>query len=68
MKNLKPCPFRKFGVRTNSYTVEGEYTYREDFMPCMGNKCACYQEVGDEYRCYRDEMVYVLGEINKEGD
>ena len=39
---LKPCPYRVHGVRRASWTVDGEYSYSESFMPCMGFECACF--------------------------
>lgn len=57
---LKPCPFRIHGERTMSATVSGEYYYNETFMPCMGEECACFRDVGDEARCYRDYIYLVL--------
>lgn len=33
-----------------SWTVEGEYFYKEYFMPCMKKECACFHEnFGDPY-------------------
>ena len=60
MTDLKPCPFRTYGERRNSLTINGEYTYVEQFMPCMGAKCACYYDAGDEVRCNRDNVYLVL--------
>lgn len=63
---LKPCPFRIYGERRSSATVPGEYTYIEQFMQCMGDKCACYEEFGDEIRCKRDMMYLVLASRKKD--
>lgn len=62
MSKLKPCPFRVHGERTASLTIPGEFYYNETFMPCMGGECACFYEIGKEYRCMRDNMYLVLGE------
>ena len=62
MKELKPCPFRVCGRQAKSLTIEGEYYYNEYFMPCMGDKCACYEEFGKEIRCMRDNMYLIIGE------
>lgn len=60
MPELKPCPFRIHGERTASLTAQGEYYYNESFMPCIGNKCACYLDIGYEIRCNRDNVHLVL--------
>lgn len=60
MTNLKPCPFRVHGERTASLTIDGEFYYNEIFMPCMGDKCACYYDLGDEIRCCRDNTYFIL--------
>ena len=62
MSELKPCPFRIHGERTASMTVYGEFYYNETFMPCMGEKCACYYDSGDEIRCCRDNTYFILAE------
>ena len=66
VEHLKPCPFRIHGVRTASFTVAGEFFYKESFMPCMGEDCACYRDDGDEIRCYRDNLSFVLNYKKKE--
>ena len=60
MEKLKPCPFRIHGERVQSATAEGEFYYNETFMPCIGNKCACYADIGDEIRCYRENVCFIL--------
>ena len=64
---LKPCPFRVHGERTASLTNAGEFYYNEIFMPCMREECACFYEIGKEYRCMRDNMYLVLG-VGEEDD
>ena len=61
MSKLKPCPFRVHGERIASLTIPGEFYYNEIFMPCMREECACFCEIGKEYRCMRDNMYLVLG-------
>lgn len=60
IEELKPCPFRIHGEKTMSPTISGEYTYNETFMPCMGSKCLCYRDEGDEIKCYRDNLSFTL--------
>ena len=50
---LKPCPYRIQGVRRASWTVEGEYSYIETFMPCMGFRCGCFNFDYDIAYCDR---------------
>ena len=64
---LKPCPFRIHGERIASMTVYGEFYYDETFMPCMGEKCICYYyDSGDEIKCYRDNISFILAERRQE--
>lgn len=64
--NLKPCPFRIHGEKSMSPLVKEEFVYNETFMPCMGEKCACYYDAGDEIRCCRDNNYYILAERKEE--
>ena len=64
---LKPCPFRVHGERISSLTVPNESYYNETFMPCMGDKCACYRDDGNQIRCYRDNLYLVLAERKEDG-
>ncbi len=67
MMELKPCPYRVYGKRTASLTVEGEYYYNEAFMPCMGKGCPCFHvDCGDAY-CDRNGAYMKLGKW-KTGD
>lgn len=59
MDKLKPCPYRVHGERTPSLTVSGEYYYNETFMPCMGDKCACYTNAFDGSYCRRDAFMFL---------
>jgi len=68
MINLKPCPWRVHGIKRKSLTVEGEEFYNETFMPCMGDKCACYEEYGDEARCMREHQFFILGVRGEQDD
>lgn len=64
------CPWRIHGEKTKSWTVEGEYTYNEYFMPCIGNKCPCYflEYTPDGYQaiCKKDGANFILGTLDKE--
>ncbi len=40
---LKLCPYRIYGEKRMSITIEGEYSYREFFLPCMGNNCGAFE-------------------------
>lgn len=68
MTKLKPCPWRIHGKKTKSLTVEGEEFYNETFMPCMGDKCACYEEIGTEVRCMREHQYFVLAVIGEQDE
>ena len=51
---LKSCPYRIHGERTMSLTIQGEYYYNEFFMPCLGVKCACFHDDGNDAYCDRN--------------
>lgn len=57
---LKPCPYRVRGVRRASRTVDGEYSYSESFMPCMGFECACFHVDIDRAYCNRGGVCMTL--------
>lgn len=57
---LKPCPYRVQGARRMSWTVDGEYSYSESFMPCMGFDCACFHVDIDRAYCNRGGVRTVL--------
>ena len=57
---LKPCPYRVQGVRRASWTVDGEYSYSESFMPCMRFECACFNFDIDIAYCNRGGARTVL--------
>ena len=63
MDELKPCPFRVHGEQKASLTVPNEFYYNETFMPCMGEKCACYDvnTFSNEIHCNRDYGFLVIG-------
>lgn len=67
-KYLKPCPFRVHGERIASLTIAGEFYYKESFMPCMGEDCACYRDDGDAIRCYRDNLSFILDDKKRRGE
>lgn len=60
MRKLKPCPYRVQGARRMSWTVDGEYSYSESFMPCMGFECACFNFDIDIAYCNRSGVRIVL--------
>lgn len=62
MEKLKPCPWRIRGKRTQSRTVKGEYFYKEEFMPCMGAKCPCFD--ADQILCRRDGANFDMFEVD----
>ena len=58
---LKPCPYRVQGARRMSWTVDGEYSYSESFMPCMGFECACFHvDMKDRAYCNRGGACITL--------
>ena len=63
MSKLKPCPFRVHGEQRASLTVPNEFSYNETFMPCMGEKCPCYndQTFDNTIHCMRDYTYLVIG-------
>ena len=58
---LKPCPYRVQGIRKMSWTIDGEYSYSESFMPCMGFDCACFHVGIDKAYCNRNGVCIILG-------
>lgn len=61
-ERIKPCPFRVYGERVNSLMVEGEYFYKEYFMPCLRENCPCFHKDCGDYYCDRNGAYMKLGE------
>ena len=57
--SLNICPFRicRYGLAVNDNSE-----FEEGFMPCLKEKCPCYEKIEDDKRiteyCYRDNLGY----------